>query len=134
MTTDLAAAQNGVTKRELAYAQAIKLSVAITAVGMLLNILVNSSIGVIADIALVVSTIVVSLLVRPQDWLASVWAVPVSWFSALITIGQFASHSAGSFLVQQAFLIIYGLGAHAVWLTGCTVGSIVIHYVRMNRK
>ena len=134
MTTDLAPTQGGVTKRELAYAQAIKVSIAITAVGILLNILVNSSIGLIADIALVVSTIIVSLLVRPQDWAASVWAVPVSWFIALITVGQIASHSAGSLLVQQAFLIIYGLGAHAVWLTSCTVGSIVIHYIRQNQK
>jgi len=78
--------------------------------------------------------VIIAVLVRQTDWIASVWAPALSWFIALITVGQFATRSTGSFKAKQAFLLVYGLGAHALWIVGCTVLAIVIHFVRQIGK
>lgn len=122
------------TNRGLIYSRAIIVASVLVAIGMGINILTRDNIGIIADVTLVLTTLVIAYLIKPNDWLASVWAPSISWFVALITVGQFATRSTGSFKVKQVFLLVYGLGAHAFWIVGCSVLAVAIHFLREIRK
>ncbi|MCX6404432.1 MAG: hypothetical protein NTW81_02755 [Actinobacteria bacterium] len=114
----------------LKYIQVIGLCVIIVAVAMSCNIAFNHRIGIVADLGLVIATVVVSFRVRSADFVATFWAPAISWFIAVITVGQFATNNGGSWKVQQVFLLVYGLGSHFLWILGTTVLAVVIHYFR----
>lgn len=118
----------------LYYSRVIVGSFIITALGMAISIAIKNEIGIIADVSLTLATLIVALLVRPSDWQSTIWAPSVSWFTSLITVGQFAPQSAGSFKAQQAYLLVYGLGSHVYWIAGSTLGAIVIHMIRSRVK
>ena len=134
MSADLVTPEPVQGTRGLKYRDAIVLATVLMMVAMGVSIAIRDGIGIIADVALVVVTLIVGILIQKQDWLASVWAPPLSWFIALITVGQFATRSTGSFKAKQAILLVYGLGAHAIWIVGCTVLAIVIHFIRQIGK
>ena len=114
----------------LKYAQVIGLCTIIVAVAMACNVAFNHRIGIVADLGLAIATVFVALRVRSADFLATFWAPAIAWFISVITVGQFAKNSGGSWKVQQAFLLVYGLGSHFLWILGTTVVAVVIHYFR----
>ena len=130
MATETLPAPSKTDAGGLSYFRAILLSLIIVAIGMSTSIILRDNIGVIADISLVISAIVVSFVVTKQDWIASVWAPPLAWFVSLLTVGQFATRSTGSFKAKQVFLLVYGLGSHALWILGATILTLLIHYLR----
>jgi len=124
--TDLGAKREGLT-----YAQVFGICTIVVAIAMAFNIAFNHRIGIVADLGLVLATVGVSLKVLPQDFAATFWSPAISWFIAVVTVGQFATNNGGSWKVQQVFLLVYGLGSHFLWILGTTVLAVVIHYFRV---
>ena len=114
----------------LKYVAVIGLCTIIVGIAMACNIAFNHSIGIVADLGLVLSIVAVSFKVRSADFSATFWAPAISWLIAVITVGQFATNNGGSWKVQQVFLLVYGLGSHFLWILGTTVLAVVIHYFR----
>lgn len=119
--------------KEFHFAQALVTSTIVVALAMAFNIAFNHQIGIVADLALLLVTVFISLRIASADALASYCAPAVSWFICLLTVGQFSTNSGGSWKVNQIYLLVYGLGSHFLWIFGATVIAIVIHYFR-NRK
>jgi len=124
------ATERNETREGLKYVEVIGLSTIIVALAMAFNIGLNHSIGIIADLGLVLATAVCAYKVREKDFAATFWAPAISWFVAVITVGQLATNNGGSWKVQQVFLLVYGLGSHFLWILGTTVLAVVIHYYR----
>lgn len=112
------------------YVEVLGLTTIIVALAMSFNIAFNHSIGIVADLGLIVASLAVSYKVREQDFAATFWSPAIAWFIALLTVGQFATNNGGSWKVQQVFLLVYGLGSHFLWILGSTVLAVVIHYLR----
>ena len=117
-------------RRDLKYVEVLGLTTVIVALAMSFNIAFNHNIGIVADLGLVIASISASYKVRAQDFAVTFWSPAISWFVALITVGQFATNNGGSWKVQQVFLLVYGLGSHFLWILGATVLAVVIHYLR----
>lgn len=131
MTSEQVTSTDRVQKRGgFKYVEVFGLSIIIVALAMALNIAFNHSIGIVADLGLFTATVFVSLRVEPRDYVATIWSPSISWFIAVLTVGQFATNNGGSWKVQQAFLLVYGLGSHFLWLLGTTALAVVIHYFR----
>lgn len=131
MTSEQVTSTDRAQKRGgLKYVEVFGLSIIIVALAMALNIAFNHSIGIVADLGLLAATVAVSLRVEPKDFVATFWSPSISWFIAVLTVGQFATNNGGSWKVQQAFLLVYGLGSHFLWLLGTTALAVVIHYFR----
>ncbi|MBU6347865.1 MAG: hypothetical protein KGQ38_04555 [Actinomycetales bacterium] len=130
---ELATESSAGTAKELHFTQAIITSAIVVALAMAFNIAFNHQIGIVADLALLLVTIFISLRIASADALASYCAPAVSWLICLLTVGQFSTNAGGSWKVKQIYLLVYGLGSHFLWIFGATVTAIVIHYFR-NRK
>jgi len=124
------ATERPVVREGLKYLEVIGLSTIIVALAMAFNIAFNHSIGIVADLGLVLATLAVSFRVRGKDFAATFWSPAIAWFIAVLTVGQFATNDGGSWKVQQAYLLVYGLGSHFLWILGTTILAVVIHYVR----
>jgi len=124
------ATEGHVVREGLKYLEVIGLSTIIVALAMAFNIAFNHSIGIVADLGLVLATLAVSFRVRGKDFAATFWSPAIAWFIAVLTVGQFATNDGGSWKVQQAYLLVYGLGSHFLWILGTTILAVVIHYVR----
>ena len=131
MASEQITATNSTTTRHgIKYAEVIVVSTLIVALAMAINVAFNHRIGIVADLGLLIATIAVSLRVRSEDYAATFWSPPIAWFISVLTVGQFATNNGGSWKVQQAFLLVYGLGSHFVWIISATISAVVIHYVR----
>lgn len=126
----VAATDRPVVREGLKYLEVIGVSTLIVALAMAFNIAFNHSIGIVADLGLVLATLAVSFRVRGKDFAATFWSPAIAWFIAVLTVGQFATNNGGSWKVQQAYLLVYGLGSHFLWILGTTILAVVIHYVR----
>jgi hypothetical protein len=114
------ATERPVVREGLKYLEVIGLSTIIVALAMAFNIAFNHSIGIVADLGLVLATLAVSFRVRGKDFAATFWSPAIAWFIAVLTVGQFATNDGGSWKVQQAYLLVYGLGSHFLWILGQT--------------
>lgn len=130
---DIPEVQTAPKRRELKFLEVLIVSTLAVAVGMGLNIVLNHSIGIVADLFLLAASIGCSLRVCDQDFYATLWSPAVSWFIALVTVGQFATSSGGSWIAQQLFLLVYGLGSHFLWILAATAAAVVIRYLRIRK-
>jgi hypothetical protein len=120
-------------RKELKFVQVLMASTLAVEVGMGLNIAFNHSIGIVADLFLLIASIGVALRVRDEDFHATLWSPAVSWFIAMITVGEFSTNSGGSWVAQQVFLLVYGLGSHFLWILAATASAVVVRYLRMRK-
>jgi len=120
-------------RKELKFAQVLLVSTLAVEVGMGLNIAFNHSIGIVADLFLLIASIGVALRVRDEDFHATLWSPAVSWFIAVITVGEFSTNSSGSWVAQQVFLRVYGLGSHVLWILAATASAVVVRYLLMRK-
>jgi len=101
---------------------------------MALDIFVTGDIGVISNIGLVFLGVIGALKVRPADYQAAIWVVPIAWMISLLTTGQLAPMRGGSFLREQVLHLAYGLAMHAWWIFGATALSASIAIFRRGRR
>lgn len=132
-TSEVTQAETVDTVNGLKFGQAILLATVAVSLAMAFNIAFNHRIGIVADIALLIVSLFIAFKISTPDVLASHCAPTVSWFIALITVGQFSTTSGGSWKAQQIFLLVYGLGSHFIWIFAATVLTIVVRFFR-NKK
>lgn len=111
----------------------IVLETLIMAIAMGIDIALNHGLGLISNIALVVTAIIGAFRVRRADYLAAIWAPVLAWFISLMTVGQLMPKRSTHFVREQALHIVYGLAQHAWWITGATLLAGIIAVVRRNR-
>mgnify|MGYP006293798367 CR=1 FL=1 len=114
----------------LKFGQSILLATVVVSLAMAFNIAFNHQIGVVADLSLLAVSAFIAIKISKTDVLASHCAPTISWFIALITVGQFSTTSGGSWKAQQVFLLVYGLGSHFVWIFAATVLTVVVRFFR----
>ena len=114
----------------LKFGSAILLGIVVVSLAMAFNVAFNHRIGIVADLGLLAVSGFIAFKINPNDVLASYCVPCISWFVALLTVGQFATSSGGSWKAQQIFLLVYGLGSHFLWIFAATVLTIAVHYLR----
>jgi len=127
-TENAAPANNG-----LSYTRALVTSVVLMLLVMTVDVVPNKTIDYLAPAGLVLVSLLVALKVTQVDFVAAIWAPILSWFVALITIGQMTRPTAGSNKERELILILHGLADHAWWILGATTLAAVVVFIRRSR-
>jgi hypothetical protein len=100
---------------------------------MTLDVLPDKAIDYVARAGLVLIALLGALTVTRGNFLSAVWAPILSWFIALITVGQLTRPTAGSNKERELILILHGLADHAWWILGATALAAVVVFIRRSR-
>lgn len=95
--------------------------------------LINSSLGLLTGIALLVSSVYCAALVRPADIWAAVIIPPLAFLAAALTAGQLTLDGVGPLLVREGYMLLKTLAQNAPWIVGTTLICFVIVIVRRRR-
>lgn len=89
-----------------------------------------SALTIITGIALIASTVVAALLVRPGDRWYPVIVPPIAFLIATLTAGQFGLSSTGSLMIREGLMIFTTLGRNAIWIFIAVIAAGVIGVVK----
>ena len=121
------------TRTGLNYTRTLLVSVLLTVFVMTLDVLPDKAIDYVARAGLVLIALLGALTVTRGNFLSAVWAPILSWFIALITVGQLTRPTAGSNKERELILILHGLADHAWWILGATALAAVVVFIRRSR-
>ena len=89
-----------------------------------------SALTIITGIALIASTVVAALLVRPGDRWYPVIVPPIAFLIATLTAGQFGLSSTGSIMIREGLMVFTTLGRNAIWIFIAVIAAAVIGVVK----
>lgn len=84
----------------------------------------------ISGLALVISTIVAAIRVRPSARWYPVIVPPLAFLITTLTAGQFGLSTTGSLLIREGLMVFTTLGRNALWIIAAVILALVIVLVK----
>lgn len=101
--------------------------------GLIDALVFGPGLGWLTGIALIVASVLAALRVRMDTAPSAIFAPPLAFFVAAITVGQIGQ-SVASGVLSRAVVVFFLLAENWLWIIGATLAALVIVVVRMRQS